>query len=403
MRHFSTLNLLLTTFVLAVALGACQSPQASSTPTATPPAIPTNVATLPSAVTATPQPGDPSPTPVGPFGPSNFPADVNPLTGLVVTDPASLDHRPLLIKVSNEGPEVRPQSGLAFADHVWEYQMEGFAQTRFTAIIYSQSPERVGSVRSARLIDVEHLVDMYGGILVFSGASSNLADPPGSPPRIRELVLRAPWANRAYSEQMGDGPPMMVRIPGIPRPEVAGWHTLFAVPTEVWKQADADGVNQRPSLDGLAFDYNPPAGGAPTTEFIIDYPGSGPKHTWRYDPGSGRWLSFTSDQPDGDTLTPDQPLAFDNVVLIYAVHYEADFLEDDHVKLKSVGIELLGEGKAVLMRDGQRYEVTWRRSEPSRMIQFFDTGGNVIAFKPGTVWFNTASITYFPPEVIFAP
>ena len=47
---------------------------------------------------------EPSPTPepileaVGPF---DFPENVNPLTGLVVSDPAILDRRPVLVKVAN--------------------------------------------------------------------------------------------------------------------------------------------------------------------------------------------------------------------------------------------------------------------------------------------------------------
>jgi hypothetical protein len=383
-------------------LVACR-PTPQATPTPTPPSIPTNIpVVIPTTLPPTPTP-PPTATPIPAYGPTGFPANINPLTGLEVSDPNVLNRRPILIKVSNESEVVRPQSGLSFADQVWEYQMEGFAQTRFTAIIYSQSPERVGSVRSARLIDVEHLVDMYGGILVFSGGSSNLADPPGSPPRIRELVLRAPWADRAISEQYGDGPPLLVRIPDIPRPGVASWHTLFAVPAEIWNKANAEGFNQRPVLDGFRFDYTVPAGGTPTTEVVIDYPSYGPKHTWRYDAATGRWLSWTDDQPDGDTLTPGQQLAFDNVVIVYAEHYEADFLEDDNAKLYSVGVNLMGQGQAVLLRDGQRFEVTWRRSNPNSLIQFFDASGNVIAFKPGTTWFNVASSNIFPPTITFTP
>src|SRR5258708_10982879 len=41
------------------------------------------------------------PTPVGAVGPFNFPADVNPLTGLPVDDPPVLQHRPLAVQLSN--------------------------------------------------------------------------------------------------------------------------------------------------------------------------------------------------------------------------------------------------------------------------------------------------------------
>ncbi len=388
----------------ALALVACVPQQPPPTPTATPAAAATTALSVPTATPAS-APELPTPTPTGPYGPTNFPADVNPLTGQVVADPAALNRRPLLIKVSNESEEVRPQSGWAFADHVWEYQMEGFAQTRYTAVIYGQAPERVGSVRSARLIDVEHLVDMYGGILVFSGGSTNFGHEPPGPPRIRELVLAAPWRNRAVSEQMGMADPYLVRIPDIPRPGVPGYHTLFAVPVKIWEWAGQQGLSQRPNLDGLAFDLNPPAGGLPTNEAIVDYPGIGPRHTWRWDQTSSRWLSFTDDKPDGDTLTPDRQLAFDNVVILYVPHYQADFLEQEGElgELYSVGITLEGEGDGMLLRNGQRYPIRWRRAAAEGMLQLVDAGGAIIPLQPGTTFFHTADTIYFAPQIAFAP
>lgn len=358
--------------------------------------------TTPHVSTKSPLTATPSETPVPVYGPETYPDDVNPLTGQSVDDPAVLDRRPLLVKVSNESEQVRPWSGLAFADHVWEYQMEGFAQTRFTAVIYSQTPERVGSVRSARLIDVDELVDMYGGILVNSGASSNLHA--GGPPRINELLRAASWTNRVVNADFGFGPPYLVRIQGVPRAGIASWHTLFAVPAAIWGWAATSGFAQRQPLEGLVFSPLTPEGGAPTEEAIVDYPGSGPKHTWRYDETSGRWVSYTNDVLDGDTLTPaGEPLAFDNVVVLYAVHYEANFIEDEPNQLYAVGQELQGEGDAILLRDGMRYHVTWRRDAPARMMQFFDGAGEPIPFKPGTTWFNVVSIYLQPPAVAFTP
>ncbi|HQA69732.1 MAG TPA: DUF3048 C-terminal domain-containing protein [Aggregatilineales bacterium] len=403
-----TVRHIITVALLAVLLTACAGPAEPTGPPTITPVIPlpgttqppavdpgaAPVATQPPAVEATPTPAT--------IGPETYPEGVNPLTGLAVPDPAVLERRPLLVKVSNESDQVRPWSGLAFADHVWEYQMEGFAATRFTAVLYAQTPERIGSVRSTRLIDVEHLVDMYGGLLATSGGSSNRSA--GGPPRIRELLLAAPWSERVISMDYGFGDPYLVRIPDIPRPGIFSWHTLFAVPQAIWDYAAQEGLNQRQPLTGLAFSETPPPGGVATAEAIVDYPGSGPKHTWRYNATTGRWESLTNDVPDGDMLLPEgQPLAFDNIVIVHAPHYEADFIEDENAQLLSVGVNLIGEGSAVLLRDGLRYDVTWRRSAPEQMMQFFDASGNVIPFKPGQTWFNVASSNIFPPEVTFTP
>jgi hypothetical protein len=403
-RHHITA--LITGVALVGLLAACGGGKPVAVPLQT--MVPGVADTETPAATETPPPTEvpptatPSETPVPAYGPDTYPDGVNPLTGQAVDDPAVLERRPLLIKVSNESEQVRPWSGLASADHVWEYQMEGFAQTRFTAVFYSQTPERVGSVRSARLIDVKELVDMYGGILVNSGASTNIHA--GGPPRINELLRAAPWTNRVVNADFGFGPPYLVRIQGVPREGIASWHTLFAVPEAIWTWAAENGFDQKQPLEGLAFSPVTPEGGTQTVEAVVDYPGSGPKHTWRYNAETGRWESYTNDVQDGDTLTPaGEPLAFDNVVVLYAVHYEADFIEDEPNQLYAVGQELQGEGDAVLLRDGMRYAVTWRREAPDQMMRFYDGAGNPIPFKPGTTWFNVVSIAIWPPDVTFTP
>jgi hypothetical protein len=335
------------------------------------------------------------------------------LTGLIVSDPNILNRRPLLIKVSNESPTVRPQSGLSFADHVWEYQMEGYALTRFTAVIYSQTPERVGSVRSARLVDIESLVDMYGGILVYSGGSSNRYTP-GTPPRINELMNAQPWVQRVvtqdYLSRVGVSydAPYFARL-DFPRADIPDYHKLFAISTEIWKLATEKAFNDRPNLDGLTFNAAIPAGGIAANQASIDYPGRGPMRTWRWDVGSGKWLSSTEDQqaatpdtPDTDSITGKQ-LAFDNVVIIYAIAYDGDFIEDEKANLPSVHIELFGEGQCVLLRDGQRFDCIWKRADKGGQIQIFDVNNNIIPLKPGTTWFNVISSNIAKPVVAFVP
>lgn len=405
-------HLIIPVVVTLIAGVACGINAQPATPTATPDlSIPPTQPVSATATMAEPTVA-PTPTVPGPFGPTGFPADINPLTGLVVTDPNVLNRRPLLIKVSNQSPDVRPQSGLSFADHVWEYQMEGFALTRYTAVIYSQSPERVGSVRSARLIDIEQLIDMYGGMLVYSGGSSN-RHAPETPPRINELVVASPWAYRTFSgDWMGD--PFFVRISDIPRKGVTSPHDLFAIPAKIWQQATEKKYNDRPNLDGLYFNHTPPAGGVATTEASVDYPGVGPKHTWRYDTGANRWLSFTEDQQkqvpevqDADSIT-GQPLAFDNVIILYAFHHEADYIEDEAAQAKGVHVNLDPDQwgyppKIVLLRDGMRFEGTWQHNVPGTMIQFFDASGNPMALKPGNIWFQLVSSNIGVPSITLVP
>ena len=80
-------------------------------------------------------------------GPTNFPANVDPLTGLVVSNPGLLDRRPIAIKV-NIVPRSsnRPPWGLSYADIVYDYyHNDGYS--RFHAIFYGSDAKLVGPIR----------------------------------------------------------------------------------------------------------------------------------------------------------------------------------------------------------------------------------------------------------------
>jgi hypothetical protein len=390
---FRWMNIIL----LGCLVTACAAPSATDQPgeqpTISPTAFPAETSEPTKAPTAIAT-DDPVPTVLAVIGPETYQDGVNPLTGLVVDDPSVLERAPLLIMVSNESPEVRPQSGLMYADHVWEYQMEGFRHTRFTAVIYSQTPERVGSVRSVRLINLDHLRPMYDGLIVTSGASTGV---------YQRLQFDGYWDEVFREEQ---DRLHLQRIRDIPRQYTDFYHALFAIPEEVWKYADERGVNNPPDLKGLAFSEVVPVDGIPTEELAIDYPDNGPVHRWAYDTGSGKWLSFTTDihamveeLQDFDVLA-DAPLAFDNVVVIFAEYFLSEIIEDPGSNLSSPGITLTGEGDAMLLRDGQRFEIRWQR-DPEDMIRFTDAAGDPVGFKPGQTWFTVVDTGDYPPEVLF--
>jgi hypothetical protein len=337
------------------------------------------------------------------IGPVDYPPGVNPLTGLALADPSRLEDRPLLIKVSNESPMIRPQSGLMSADHVWEYHMEGWGQTRYTAVFLSQYPERVGSVRSIRLIDLEVLLPMYDGLLAYSGGSIGM----------NTAVRNSPYyRTQEFHEEQGRT--HLQRIPNVPYPDVFYYHTLFAFPEQLRAYAAERGTLEARRLpQGLVFNPVPPEGGTPTAQVVVNYPGGGPLHRWTYDPASGRWLSSTEDErqrasEEADTdFNSGERLAFDNVLVLYAEHYLADFIEDEPNQLLSVGIHLDGEGPGYLLRDGQRYPITWRRQAPAGFIHLYDANNLLISLKPGTIWFSTTVIgkpfDLYTAEVDFLP
>ncbi len=320
----------------------------------------------------TPASGPPPTLPAlpGSIGPYAYAADVNPLTGQRVSDPATLNRRPMVVKISNAPPIVRPQAGIGEANIVYEHYAEG-GLTRFSAIFYDQLPERVGSIRSARLIDYE-LMPMYKGLLVYSGASNG----------VNALNARSDFADRLY---MG----ILFGLPYYFRDEdLVAPHNLFANLSAIAQKATDEGQNDRQDLRGMAFLQQPPpdddgSGMGADIRYIAT------EAQWVYDSSTGVYKRYSDHQPHADALT-NQQISAENVVILYAEHRFTDIVESEFQGAKSYSIEikLWFEGDAVLLRDGRRYDVHWWRPTREDMIRLMTKDGQLMYFKPGTTWFE---------------
>lgn len=332
----------------------------------------------------------------GATGPTNFPASINPLTGLVVEDPTVLDRPPMVVKISNAPPLVRPQAGIGAADIVYEHYAEG-GLTRFSAVFYSQSPTRAGSIRSARLIDYE-LTWMYRAILAFSGASIGVEKMiygweavarriPGSE-RVAPTVPvpPSPFAARAYMGVLY-GPPYYYRDESIPVP-----HNMFVNTAALWDLAATQGYDERPLLEGMAFHPQPPEGATgPATRIDLRYRAT--RVRWEYDAETNRYRRFADGMGHFDANTLQQ-ITTDNVVVLYVLHRETDIIESQFQNNISWSLEipLAGEGDAILFRDGLRYDGRWVRDGRDNVLGLRTADGQLLYFKPGTTWFQVVRL-----------
>lgn len=381
------------TLVAGLSAVGCQSLVAAVSsagtplPTDTPSSVPTEDSpTLPPSTTPTVAPTEtptqtPTPPPPEIIGPDSYPEGINPLTGLPVDDPALLDRRPLLIKISNAPPVVRPQSGTSYADLIVEHYAEG-GWTRFSAIFYSRGVDHIGSVRSVRLIDLE-LAPAYDALVAFSGGSLGVVD------MIRESSL---YPYNVISPHFGYGQPYFVRFP---RPGLATEHTMFTNTEMLWQWAEEHNVRRTPHIlsePGMAFCAVPPEGGIPASVARLDYARTGVM--WRYDPLSGRYLRWTDGVPHTDALTGEQ-LAFSNVIVISAYHEEVELFPEKYGgEEKSLYIELQGEGPATLLRDGLAYEGRWHRANDKSTFTFTGPDGEPLLLKPGTTFFQVIRVGF---------
>ena len=332
--------------------------------TAMAPTLPPPTETPTPTATSTPTP---TPTKVTSLGPDNFPADVNPLTGLQVEDPSLLERRPVIVKVANYPAVGRPHAGLSYADIVLEYYI-GEGSNRFAALYYGQDASKIGPVRSGRLVDPE-LARMYQAVLAFSGANEE-----NVLPRIYDLL-----GNRILTEG---------NCPGLCRDDytVVG---VFANSADVTTTLAARGVTQsKPDLTGMLFDTKLPSGGRKAEKATLFY-NYLDKGDWVYDESSGKYLRWIENANNYEQMIPlvdrlnNEQLAFSNVIMAYATYTEySSVLHDIAVWDNTSGM------KAVVFRDGQAYDVTWKASSQEKPIQFFDAQGNLFPLKPGNTWIN---------------
>jgi len=388
----SKFNLWRPVWAILLTAACVAAPATPAAPTAVPSLPPPKVSTAtpaaPAPATVTPAPAVTELPPATPSpAPSPTAAVLNPLTGLALADAALLQRRPLAIKVAHFPRSVREhQVGLSGADNVWEHYAEG-GVTRFTAIFFGQGPEKVGNVRSARLIDAI-LGDAYQAVLVASGSST------GTMNRLRENDDLYP---RIVAEATG-----YAECPLLCREESAALTTnkLFTAPTELWRLAEAKGFGPATGLTGYAFGAAVPPAGTPLTTVHLDFQLNNTVAEWRYDAASGlyaRWID-TAQLPTlaahVDTLN-GQALTAANVVVLYVTHVSSNIRETEGgTRYFSYDVQMTGEGLAYVFRDGQYWEVRWQRADaPHTLPRLVDAAGAPLPLKPGVTWFEVLSTT----------
>jgi hypothetical protein len=151
--------------------------------------------------------------------------------------------------------------------------------------------------------------------------------------------------------------------------------------------------NQPPDLTGMLFDSQPPQGGELATDLWIfiaylDQVG------WSYNAQGGKYLrSQEKLQESGDVelvpmtdrLTGEQ-LAFDNVVVLYAWH---EVLQPE---LIDIDIWYAEGARALILRDGKLYEVTYTAESTDSPLRFYDSQGSPFPFKPGQTWVHVVGM-----------
>ncbi len=349
--------------------------------------VPTDAAAVAIATTAVEAAATVAPEPtedlgmLEPYGPGNYPANVNQLTGLEVSDPSQLQRRPLVIKVSHFPRYVRPQGGLQAADMVVEHYSEG-GTIRFSSIWYGNESDRVGPIRSARLIDLV-LPELLDAALVTSGTSRGTL----------ERLWYKPWEDLVIAEAMGyDDCPPMCR-------ESEDTNSVFTDTNAIWDTLDAEDKNKTEPLETeLRFFDKPNFPGLAIDTIRVMYSLEAISE-WTYNPVAqnyDHWVEVSQDEMTAhfDANTNSQVNA-ENILVLFAPHVVDKTVPEDYAADGVSGhfateIQLWGGGPGLAYRNGQAYNIDWV-NDGSGFLQF-NVAGEPYYLAPGKTWIMTVGL-----------
>jgi hypothetical protein len=294
-----------------------------------------------------------------PIIPGNETPPTCPLTG--VEPEGEVPDRPALaVKIENS-PDARPQVGLNEANIVYEEEAEG-GITRFMAIFHCGGAERIGPVRSARLVDPHLLVQYVRPLFGYAG---------GAPVIRKEIAQTHEIVDVNYTEEAAAD--AYVRDPNRTAP-----HDLFSSTRALYRAGGNRGKAPEPVFE---YDEETPKRAKRAPEIHLDFSPTADVF-WRWARRDGVWLR--SHGETAHTLEDGSQVSATNVVVQLVQREPTDII--DPAGNPVFDFNVVGSGKAVVFRDGKAIKGRWERESEDDVTQFVTRKGDVIPLAPGRTW-----------------
>ena len=268
---------------------------------------------------------------------------------------------PVLVDKIDDTTQAHPQVGLEDADIVYIEQVEG-GLTRLAAVFSSAIPQRIGPVRSARISDIEILAQFGRVAFAYSGAQRKLL------PVIAASNLEDLGAQR-------QSPTIFTTDPNRIQPYA------MVLRADLLMERIKEKNFQIDVAKNIGFTFGPlPDGGEPTDEAVMHWPAATYSAEWSKK--EARWLLSHNNSLDvaesGVVLGPTTLVI--QMVSITPSEYK------DKVGGVTPYSQTVGEGKAYILRDGQRFITTWNRPSAESGTTFTFADGAIMNFDPGQIW-----------------
>ncbi len=280
---------------------------------------------------------------------------INLITGIKCEN---YNQRPFAVMLA-EDPTTRPLSGISSADLVIEMLVTDNI-TRMMAVWGCESPEEIGSVRSARH-DFIPLAMGLDAIYAHWGGSHFALDILDSGTIDSISALKDPYG--AFWRKSNISAP----------------HNGFTSINRLKNAAEKLGYRLISQFKGYPHLANSDSENKDKKILTINYPNPYQVY-YKYNPQTNSYKRFRNNKPEIDKLTNEQ-VEIKNIVIMRA--------ESKMIELPQYNdVEVEGSGELVVYRNGQEIKGTWRKegNYQATKLYFLDQKGEEIKFVLGKIW-----------------
>lgn len=286
--------------------------------------------------------------------------------GVLVEDVNEANKFPVAVMIENLST-VRPQSGLGSANIVYETLAEG-GITRFMAIMASGNLEEIKPVRSARPYYLEW-VSEYDALYAHAG---------GSPEALQAIDglgindLDALTKGQYFFRGPGVAPHNLYTSTYLLELGLRDQDLLDEEPTfESWKFKDEEGGSASADGQKIEVDFSRVSYNA-----VFEY--SEEENCYKRSHGDG---NAHNEAITGEQLCPKN-------VVVQVVPPESSAGDKGRINL-----DVTGEGRAVVFRDGESIEGMWKKTDRLDRTRFYDENDEEIELVRGQVWISVVPET----------
>jgi hypothetical protein len=272
------------------------------------------------------------------------------------------ENKQILVVKIDDTNAAHPQIGIEDADLVYVEQVEG-GLTRLAAIYTSKLPPLIGPIRSARISDIE-LLAQFGRVgFAYSGAQSKMR------PVIAEANLENLSAERNPPSIYGKDPNRIGPVDMILKPDL------------LLERANANPKIRIETATASVFAFgDAPKGETNTAIAKIKWPNA--KYELRWDSANEKWLIYFNEKPN---MAANGEHLYADTAIIQIVSITPSIYGDKFGEITPFS-KTTGSGKAVMLRDGFSYQISWQRNLETDVTTWKSEDGGVANFKPGRTW-----------------